>query len=278
MYPRFVQLFRPYGFPCLLSIVPTALSTPAYNGQRPSPWPNGVRVLDWDSRLFGFGVAEITLSATQPDQLADLVAVLRAQDVKLVYCFVPSKGDTIAERTVRRFGGYLVDRKTTFRTRLRPSNLTSDSQIKVEPFGLHMPSNDLVALAIQSGEYSRFFIDPAVPRERFEELYTIWIERSVTKQLADEVLVIRHQNRIAGMVTVRANDEVGEIGLIAVDSAYRGKGYGTTLIREAHLWLAVQGCTSCRVVTQGANIPACRLYTKAGYTVENSESVFHLWL
>jgi ribosomal protein S18 acetylase RimI-like enzyme len=31
------------------------------------------------------------------------------------------------------------------------------------------------------------------------------------------------------------------------------------------------------VVTQKDNIAACKLYQKAGYTIENEQSIWHIW-
>ena len=41
-----------------------------------------------------------------------------------------------------------------------------------------------MALAIAAGEYSRFAVDRRFPREKSESLYRIWIQRSVSGEIA----------------------------------------------------------------------------------------------
>ncbi len=84
-------------------------------------------------------------------------------------------------------------------------------------------SQELIALSIAAGVQSRFCVDPRFPRDKFELLYRIWIERSVRRELADAVLVVRESRApsagLLGMVTVSAAQSGGSIGLIAVAAA-----------------------------------------------------------
>lgn len=141
-----------------------------------------------------------------------------------------------------------------------------------------MPIADLEALAIQSGPYSRFSVDPKLPEEKFIELYKIWINRSLKKEIADEVLVIREGENVVGMVTLGEKDGKGDIGLIAVERDRRGRKYGEALVRAAQCWFIRRGYEFGQAVTQGGNIPACSLYKKCGYSVEKVEYFYHFWL
>ena len=57
----------------------------------------------------------------------------------------------------------------------------------------------------------------------------------------------------------------------------RGRGIGSRLIGAAHDWMLSRGASKATVVTQGANLPACALYRRAGYTIEHAENYYHFW-
>ena len=85
----------------------------------------------------------------------------------------------------------LTDRETIFAIDF--SSLNFDKSIPtdiVEPLTQSMPIADIEDLAIQSVEYSRFSVGPNIPRGKFVALYKVWINRSISKDIAAEVLVV----------------------------------------------------------------------------------------
>lgn len=234
------------------------------------------RALDWDSDFFGIKVVQIIPPQLSARELADLLAELKSRQAGLVYWPADREWD---EAVIKSLRGNLTDRKTTFAIRFgsaHPDGIVSADI--VEPFTDAMPVADLEGLAIQSGGYSRFAIDPKLPRERFIALYKLWMIRSLRKEIADEVLVIREGGRVVGMVTLGEKQGRGDIGLIAVDRAFRRTGHGEKLMRAAHTWFTAHGYDYGQVITQGRNTPACNLYTKCGYSVERVEYFYHFWL
>ena len=139
-------------------------------------------------------------------------------------------------------------------------------------------SSELIELAIQSGEYSRFALDPRIPKNKFEKLYTLWINRAVAGEIAEEVLVIKESGEIIGFVTLSGLAKRASIGLIAVDRAYRGSGYGGSLIKSAIWWCGSRNLRLIQVRTQDSNTAACRFYRKCGFDVEKTEYLYHVWL
>lgn len=200
------------------------------------------------------------------------IATLRDQGVTLAYW--PSQY-RLADNPVIKNNGLLVDSKTTFSARL---NLTEHvNEPDVVPYSSSMPNEDFDLLAIQAGEFSRFATDPKIPRSKFEQLYTTWIRKSLTRELAVETLVICDHYRPAGMVTLKLDGAIGEIGLVAVREKYRGQGYGGRLVTAALHWFKARNCTIAKVVTQGHNQAACRLYSHCGFSVESVEFYYHFW-
>jgi dTDP-4-amino-4,6-dideoxy-D-galactose acyltransferase len=233
-------------------------------------------MLDWDSDFFGIQVARITEPVLTTAELTSILAELKRQRVELVYW--PSSIQFDCDE-IRGLGGHLVDNKTTFVIDFRQFDLDAVvSTDIVVPYSPSMPFTDVEDLAVQSSEYSRFAVDPRFPRERLVALYKTWIERSIRKEIASEVLVIREGNRIVGMVTIGEKNGRGDIGLIAVDARCRGKNYGEILVWAAQVWFVKNGYQFGQVVTQGRNVPACNLYKKCGYSIERVEYFYHFWL
>ncbi len=111
-----------------------------------------------------------------------------------------------------------------------------------------------------------------------------WIERSVTKELADMVLVVPHSDHkgapdgpLVGMITLSESGGAASIGLVAVAAAFRGIGKGKSLMRAAQHWI-LDRVREARVVTQLTNGPTCRLYERSGYGVFCVQDDYHFWL
>ena len=233
------------------------------------------QILNWDSNFFGIKVAKITKLNLSTDNLKNILSELKQKSVKLVYWASEKECDY----EIKQLGGNLVDIKTTFAVDLDNLNLPDhDSPSIVEPYSRSMPISDLEDLAIQSGEYSRFAVDPNFKRESFIALYKIWINRSVSKEIAKEVLVIRDSDNIIGMITLGEKNGRGDIGLFSVDRNYRGKGYGKKLVQAAQKWFINNDYSIGEVVTQGKNIAACNFYKKCGYSIDKIEYLYHFWL
>jgi len=233
------------------------------------------QILDWDTDFFGVTVARITEPDLNEQELSEILSELKGKGVDLVYW--PSSRK-IEEVLVKQYGGILADKKTTFAIDLGSLNYEKCiSTDIVEAFTQSMRISDIQDLAIQSGEYSRFVVDEKIPREKFVGLYNIWINRSLSKEIAEEVLVIRDGKRVVGMVTLGNKNGRGDIGLVAVDRNYRGKQYGQKLVHASQRWFIDSGYEFGQVVTQAANIPACNLYKKCGYSVEAVEYFYHFW-
>lgn len=236
----------------------------------------GYQILEWDTVFFGMPVAKIINPNICDLDLECLLSELKNNGVQLVYC---SSNRVLNENTLLKFNGILADEKKIFVINLEGLNdLSIGLPIVTEQYDRSMPLNDLEELAIQSAEYSRFAVDKNIPKNKFEDLYRSWINGSLSKELAEEVLVIRNLNRIIGMVTLCKKGPRGDIGLIAVEKNFRGFRYGETLVRAAQSWFIRKNYKIGQVVTQGVNIPACNLYEKCGYQLEEVNYFYHFWL
>ena len=236
------------------------------------------QILEWDSNFFGFAVARIMPRRISCERLHDMLIDLKKNNIKLVY-WATDDTDTESHITAKYLGGYLADKKITYSIDLKTISKNKIlSSIKVKEYDRPMPNSELENLAIQSGIYSRYNLDPNFSKSQFEKLYRNWIFNSTNKTISDAVLVIYEKNKIVGMITLVKVAKNGSIGLIAVDSSMRGKGLGVALISAAISWFKMNGCDNLEVVTQTRNIAACNLYEKMGFSEKKVELFFHFWL
>ena len=232
------------------------------------------QLLTWDTKFFEIQTGRIIPTSLQENQLASILTEMRQKGFQLVYW----ASDHQYTYDFQSYSGILVDKKTTFEINLQNINLDSMPLPKAEPYSNSLPFSKLEKLAVQSGSFSRFARDNKFPHEKFTALYETWIRKSVSGEMANEVLVIRQNNHIAGMVTLSNKNGVGDIGLISVDEEFRGRKFGQQLVCDAQRWFIQNGCHTAHVVTQGDNLPACRLYEKCGYQKIKIEFFYHFWL
>jgi dTDP-4-amino-4,6-dideoxy-D-galactose acyltransferase len=240
---------------------------------------NTYKILDWDTEFFGFKVARILPERLGSHRLKDTLLSIKQENVILAY-WSTDPVDAESETAARYCNGFLADRKVTYSIdaiEINDRAASESFETKVEEYSDESVSRELEDLAIQAGIFSRFNIDPQMPAGRFIDLYKLWIQKSVQRELADKVLVVRNAGIIVGMVTVGEKNGRGDIGLLAVDSSMRGKKLGIALVNAAQQWTIENGFTTAQVVTQGENVSACRFYEKCGYRIDKIENVYHFW-
>lgn len=226
--------------------------------------------LQWDSDFFGLRIGRADVEANKKWNMLQQEAGSLRVDYDLIYIFseqeLPFDSNSIR----------LVDTKTIYAKAIDTSAIMPST---IERYQETLPNADLYRLALVSGVYSRFRLDDCFPAESYERMYRCWIERSVDGSMADVVLVHRTDNLIDGMITLKIEDNVAHIGLVAVDEGAQGRGVGTMLIRAVEAYL--KNNTTIRylkVATQWENKPACRLYEKNGFVVEQKTNIYHYWL
>lgn len=243
-----------------------------------------LELLPWDSAHFGFRVARIVGPDASDECLRELLTAAASTDVRLVY-WAATAGRPVSDSCIKEFNGLLADRKVTYSQTLcanplPPAGLRAERPRIVEfPLGPATPG--LIELAIAAGQSSRFHVDPRIPQDRFRALYTRWIERSTRREIADAVLVAvdgRDTAPSVGMVTCSVSeDNLGNIGLLAVHESARRSGIGARLVEAAHADMIRRGASASTVVTQRANEPACQFYERLGYRPSSISDVYHFW-
>jgi len=236
---------------------------------------NKAKFLEWDSRLFGYRIASLNLVNLSSDDLKLIIKELEGESVRLVYCFA-NPSDLVSNNSLRAMSAFLADEKVTFSCSL-PSQNINESSDHIESYKLNIVTPKLRLLALQSGEFSRFRLDPRFTNNEYDKLYSVWIENSVNKYISDEILVFNENDSLYGFITLSIKNQIGSIGLIAVDQEVRGKSIGKKLVNASLKYFNEKNIGEVEVVTQSANKGACRFYESCGFKIKSIINVYHLW-
>jgi dTDP-4-amino-4,6-dideoxy-D-galactose acyltransferase len=232
-------------------------------------------LLEWDTEFWGVPVGRVVAGEVGPevDEWAS------AKGIACMY-FLVASGVPEAARAAEERGFKLVDVRVELD---RPT--AGDETVAVR--AAHADDVEqlrTLAGSVHRGE-TRFYADPGFPDERCDELYALWIERSV-EGWADEVFVAEaelvadsHKVEVVGYVSCHADEPSGRgsIGLIGVGEAARGRGLGAALVKAAVAWSRERGLHTTSVVTQGRNVQAQRLFQRCGFRTAAVDLWFHKW-
>jgi len=238
------------------------------------------RFLKWDTDFFGFRIARINKEYLDQDFLNRVFRWCRDNDIECLYFLADSddpKTITLAEDN----GFHLVEVRITLERSLK--EWPPDSLIQVPPNLIIRPSckDDIpLLLRIGGGSYldSRFYLDPCFPQEKCRAYYETWIKKSC-KGRADLVLVAEMKGQVVGYITgVVARDKPeGFVELLSVKPAMRKIGVGQELVKSLLDWFNRKGVSYVKVVTQGRNIAAQRIFQRLGFSTYSCQLYYHKW-
>jgi dTDP-4-amino-4,6-dideoxy-D-galactose acyltransferase len=234
---------------------------------------NTLESLVWDSHFFGYTVAQIVFDLSGYGELEYLIQDIKNKGIRLTYFFVPPSNQELNKNIVKK-GGVLVDQKTIFS---KPVQAHSKFKNKIIVFEDTFPNEKLIELGLQAGLFSRFRTDKKFQNKEFERLYTQWLVNSVNKTIAFKTILALYENNIVGLITIGKKNNYADIGLVAVEKNYTGKGIGTDLINFADNLAYEMKFEELKVVTQLQNTRACNLYEKCNFKIESITNVYHFW-
>ncbi len=231
-------------------------------------------VKQWDSDFFGFKVGEAFINNYNESDYFELIKVFTNNCFRLVYLYPENQSVVVA---LSNEGISVLDTKVTFfKSKEYFSKVSNDHC--VESYYKNSQYEKIVSLAYSSGICSRFAIDKEFRNNEFIRLYKEWIDKSLLREIADDVLVYKLRNEIVGFVTYKISALSLHVGLIAVDQDCRGKGVGRSLMRCIENIARQKYLDDVFVATQEANTAACNFYSKCDYSAIKKTEVCHLWL
>lgn len=237
-----------------------------------------LQLLPWDTAFLGFGTGRLTAPNLPETELQALLHEARRRGWRLLYWSV-GPHDTGSLASARQAGAFLAEEKVVYQASAPFAGPAEEPVAGLEPLTQLTP--DIIRLAQQSGEFSRFRLDPRFAAGVFEALYTQWITNAVAGQHGQRVFgyVPQPGQPPAGLVTLEHSAAGAFIGLLAVQQAARGRGIGRQLLaRCGRELLAHAPVPVLTVATQAANTAACAFYERCGFVEVGRSYTFHCWL
>lgn len=227
-----------------------------------------ITTAQWDTENFGIKVGNLSFEGEiTAEKLCKIREIAQKDDYDLLYI----KGGKIPAGFLDN-NLLLADQKVVYSKCIMEQSEACDA-VSV----LHHPlSEDLLSLAYESGKYSRYRLDSQLPLHIFPTLYRLWMSRSLSGEIADNVLAIQDGKKNIAMLTYKYSDGVYDIGLVAVSPDYAGKGVGSKLMKS--FFAMLEPGSEVNVATQKQNSVACHYYEKNGFTVKSITNIYHLWV
>jgi ribosomal protein S18 acetylase RimI-like enzyme len=237
----------------------------------------------WLRDLFGHAVYRVDPTAADAEDDGDATEALRRHlagaALPAFYYAKVDTSDVTLVRALAAAGMTVVDVNVTLGVdakELRPPVQAVGIRVADCAPGDAAAVLDIAGTAFQ---YSRFHLDPEVPRELAHRIKREWIANYVRGRRGEALLVAHVDGRPAGFLAVigatRDGRQIRAIDLIAVDPRAHRRGIGRALV-TAFISRFGEGAEQLQVGTQIANAPSLALYQQFGFTVRHSAYVLHM--
>jgi len=230
------------------------------------------QILPWDSEFFGLPIARLTADRLTPELAGAVDAWCHTRGIRCLY-FLASSEDSQTGEIAESHGYHLADIRMTFECQPLAHTGTPTGRL-----ALPEDLEGLCALARANSGDSRFAFDKGFPEDASARLYYRWMERSCLGEMASAVFVLGNPGIPLGYVTCELDQEGdGKIGLLGLAPEARGRGLAQGLLAQAIAWFQSKECQRVSVITQGRNLPAQRLYQRAGFLTSDVQLWYHKW-
>jgi GNAT superfamily N-acetyltransferase len=232
--------------------------------------------LTWDSSFFGFPVYKRSIESVRDFSgfRQEVLSDKAKDECGVCYLFIPSELYPLLADYLSELGGVSGGSKVFYSLAIDSKNTLSSSN-EIKPI---LCINDTVRrLAVLSGRYSRFAMDPAFS-SRCDDMYERWIEKCFQACVCGESVVLGffEGDCAVGFLSLSFNDETASIDLLAVDEGKQRRGIGRSLVNAAINMSRDKGCGVINVATQGNNWTARRLYESCGFQSVDLQCIWHL--
>jgi dTDP-4-amino-4,6-dideoxy-D-galactose acyltransferase len=234
-------------------------------------------LLPWDSAFFGFPIGRVVSAKLDPAAVQEIKNWCCRESARCLYLLADA-GCPLTAHCAAAAGFQFVDVRVTLNCPAAHIVPRSPAEFTIrDPLATDVPI--LQRIARDSHGDTRFFFDPHFDRDRAKELYATWIRRDCEGRAGRVFVAASPESVPTGYISCSVNSGtgVGELGLLGVASESRGRGLGSILVAAATQWLVRAGAKEIRVVTQGRNVPAQRLYQAMGFRTHGTGIWFHLW-
>ncbi len=228
-----------------------------------------IRKLEWDSNFFGLNIAEIDPAKVVSDTI-DIDDFIAKNNINLVQtcCNI---NDINKIHLFEGHGFHFIDLKVTYTLDIKKTNfllcdysLASENDVKI-----------LKQIAKVAFTDSRYYSILNLNKKKIDNLYEVWLEKSVNGKFDDYCLKVCNNMDPIGFATLKLFDKKARIGLIGINPLFQGKSFGYRLLMAVYNFLVNKEVNSLEVITQGKNVVAQNFYIKHGFKIKEIESWYY---
>lgn len=229
--------------------------------------------LKWDTDYFGINSARVNLSGVVDEQEQEkIIEFCKSYDFVTISNLgnIKENNHWIGTRT----HAFLADMNIQFHKELTDKIDYRDERTYISN---NLSRNaQIVDIARNSFNYSRFFNDPMLPEEQAKNIYNHWTDSAFNKE-NKYFVVYEREGSVKGYILFSIDEDSSVIELIAVDENYQGQKVGKSMIQTMESFVMDQGINKIKVGTQLNNVLAAQFYTKMGFAYVSCGSTYHLW-
>lgn len=239
--------------------------------------------LKWDSKFWGFPIAYITTRYLNKTIILKVKKFIKSHRVRMIQYLCDChdrRSVDLAEKNNFEF----KDIRITFEKNLLKKKYIIFPRKNKELLSIsYAKKNDLKKLKLMTNKNyleSRYYFDDNFNKKKISIFYSDWVAKAINGKFDNECLVLLKKKNIVGFCTLRYSNgnKIANIGLFGISNKEKGKGYGLFFLNKIFKKLYKAKLSKIRVVTQGRNYSAQRLYQKAGFLTLSTELWYHKWI
>ena len=227
-----------------------------------------IKIMRWESDFFKKKIGEILIDYPLKDEIK----------IDDHFDFIIAKQKEASEIRIEGYTNSYREEKIVFSKHLEELDTPLLTTTILDSDKTPIKADLLYDLAYESGKHSRFKLDALFKDSEFEKLYQCWVINSINKTFGHKVFYMLDKEVPIAFVTLNLKDNIGQIGLIAVDKHYQGQGLGKQLIKHIESYCVNHTIPILNIPTQAHNKNATGFYTKLGYHIKQQEIINHFWL
>ena len=233
--------------------------------------------LNWDSQFFEMNVGFVSCFRLTPNIQKHIWKFVKDEGIDLLQ-YLCDCHDRESVATAEKNGYSFVDIRLTFERVLKNKvTITPRDGFEVRQ-GVLANYDGLEDFVSDSYKLSRYYFDLNFDRKKVLQFYTGWLKKAFLGEFDDYVFVLYHLNKPIGFCTIREKPQsAAQIGLFGINPSYSNNGMGNFLLKSALNLLLERGISYSKVVTQGRNYNAQRLYQRCGFVSSKTELWYHKW-
>jgi RimJ/RimL family protein N-acetyltransferase len=240
-----------------------------------------IACLPWDEAIFGFPVADLSLSTGPIPEIDPSVVLREAVDLfcgqtrsELVSAHA-NGADTATQAMLIAAGFLPVDFSILAQLqRLKPESLPRQRFFMrpAEP----QDHEAILRVAQSAFAFGRYHGDPRFPKDLANRRYMQWIRKALDGgNPDDQVLVLGRPNTVLGFINVVIRDGHADLRLGAVDPANEIGFAGFALYAETLRFVHAGGVRSASAKVAAANTRVMNVCASLGYRFFNPEMTLH---